>query len=192
MDWTALWLFTQVRAALNVGKSMGAPDEEIWKAAYIAQMRARETIDNPNNTMPVPEGTRQLVGELHQALFPVGDKMVFSQRVMMLELFLQEEISKCLGAKYIWPHMYTAEHLQGLGFQETELPGFYKIPYYLIDNMSRDVMLFDAGGQVTTTIEAAEPENGYSPDQEGMLPLGMWALGTMPEQHKSTFFLEDY
>lgn len=192
MDYTALWLFTQVRAALNVGKSMNVPQEEIWKACYHAQLRARDTIDNPTNTMSVPEGTRQLVGELHQALFPAGDKISFSQRVMMLELFIEEEISKCVGAKYLWPHTCTAEHLQCLGFRETELPGFYQIPYYLIDNLSRDAMLFDSRGQLTTTIEATEPESGFSPDPEGMLPLGMWALGQMPEQHKSNFFMEDY
>ncbi|QQO90449.1 hypothetical protein pEaSNUABM5_00307 [Erwinia phage pEa_SNUABM_5] len=191
MDWMALYLFTNVRAALNVGKKAGAPPEEIWKACYSSQMRARDSIDNPNNTQPVSEGTRALVSGLHQALFPMGDSMTFSQRLMMLELFIEEEISKCLGGKYLWPHMYTAEHLQALGFQETELPGFYRVPYYLIDNLSRNVMLFDAGGQVTTTIEAAEPKSGYVPDDSGMLPFGMWALGQMPDQHKENFFLEN-
>lgn len=191
MDYTALYLLTNVRAALNFGKTAGAPSEEIWKAIYHSQMRARNTIDNPDNTMSVPEGTRQLVSELHQALFPVGDKITFDQRVMMLELFIREEICKCLGCQYVWPHVLNEDFMRGLGFLETDLPGFYRIPYYLINNMSRDVMLFDAGGQVTTTIEAAEPQNGFIPDPEGMLPLGMWALGQMPEQHKPTFFLED-
>jgi len=191
MDHMALFIFNNVRAAINFGKSAGAPSEEIWKACYSVQLRARDAIDNPDNNLQVPEGTRQLVGELHQALFPAGDKITFGQRVMMLELFIQEEISKCLGARYIWPHVLNEEFMLGLGFVETDLPGFYRIPYYLIDSMSRDVMLFDAGGQVTTTIKAAEPVEGFIPDTEGMLPLGMWALGTMPEQHKSTFFLED-
>ena len=190
MDITALYLLTQVSAAINIGKKMQMPAHEVWRSCYIAQMKARESVDHPDNTLPVPEGTRIFVGALHETLFPQGDKITWEQRVMLIELFITEEIDKCVGGKYLWPHTYSAEQLKVFGFQATQVPGFYQIPYYLITHLSRDTLLFFTDGQWTTTIEKSEPLEGFSPDQSGMLPLGMYALGEMPEQHRHNFFME--
>ncbi|AQT28761.1 hypothetical protein YOLOSWAG_291 [Erwinia phage vB_EamM_Yoloswag] len=190
MDHTALYVLTHVRAIVQLRKLNMMPAEEVWRQVYMTQMKARDVIDNPLNTLAVPAGTRALVSELHQALFPVGDKLTWEQRVMMIEVYIREEIERCVGAKFIWPHMYDEEALKLLGFNETNIEGFYQVPYYMIDHLSRDSLLFFMDGNFTTTIERSEPLQGYGPDQSGMLPLGMYALGAMPDAHKHHFFLE--
>lgn len=190
MDVTALYMLTHVRAIIHLYNIKQLPADVCWKEIYVTQMKAREVIDNPDNTLEAPEGTKWLCSALHKELFPQGDKATFDQRIMMIEVFIKEEIERCVGAKFIWPHMYAADALKMLGFHETNIEGFYQIPYYLIDHLSRDTLLFFLDGRYTTTIERSEPIHGFGPDQSGMMPLGMYALGSMPDSHKHHFFAE--
>lgn len=190
MDVVALYLITQTRALCHLYETGKMPAVECWRQVFIVQMKVRESIDNPDNTLEVPEQTRELCSQLHKELLPYGDNATFEQRMMMLSAFIREEILRCVGAKFIWPHTYDADALKMLGFHETNVQGFYQVPYYLIDHLSRDSLLFFMDGQWTTTIERSEPLDGFGPDQNGMMPLGMYALGEMPERFRHNFFME--
>lgn len=190
MDYTALYMLTHVRAIVHLYESGLMTPDDCFRQIHIVQMKVRDTIDNPDNTLDVPQGTRELCSALHKELFPYGENPTCAQRMMLISIFIKDEIERCVGSKFIWPHTYTAEQLQMLGFMPTKREGFYQIPYYVIDHLSRDTLLFFMDGNYTTTIERSEPPTGYGPDQSGMIPLGMWAVGHMPQDHKHHFFLE--
>lgn len=186
MDWTVLYLFTQVKSAVYVAKIMGAPPEEVWKACYSGILRAQSSVDNPNNTLAVPQATRDLIKELMFCLFPDGDTCTWQQKVMMLEATVNREIELCIGGKCIFPQNLTEEMMIVLGFYSKNRNGLYQVPFYLIDFVPRDVLVFTSDGSATTTLEEQLP-NLESPDPNGMSNISVYAPSKLPKSFSHLF-----